>query len=131
MAIDGRGVLLRGPSGSGKSDLALRVIDAGGRLVADDQTRLAREGSTLVAAAPDVISGQIEIRGIGIVPVDSVPRAPLVLVVDMVPVDQVERAPDPGSCEYLGLAVPLLGLAPFEASAPIKLRLALTSIASI
>lgn len=125
VAIDGRGVLLRGPSGSGKSDLALRVIDAGGVLVADDQTRLVREGDRLVATCPDTISGQLEVRGVGIVPVESVARAPLDLVLDMMPAEQIERFPEFGTCRYLEIDVPLLGLAPFEASAPAKLRRAL------
>ena len=128
VAIDGRGVLLRGPSGSGKSDLALRVVEAGGRLVADDQTRLTREGDRLVAAAPDAIAGQLEVRGLGILPVPSVGRAPLLLVLDMVPPEQVERFPEPGTCSYLGVAVPLLGLAPFQASAAAKVRLALSLV---
>jgi serine kinase of HPr protein (carbohydrate metabolism regulator) len=125
VAVDGRAVLLRGPSGSGKSDLALRLIEAGAQLVADDQTRLVREAGRLVASAPDTIAGQLEVRGIGIVPVENVRRAPLDLVVDLVPPEQVERYPEAGTCTYLEISVPLLSLAPFEASTPAKVRLAL------
>jgi serine kinase of HPr protein (carbohydrate metabolism regulator) len=125
VAINGKAVLLRGPSGSGKSDLALRVIENGGRLVADDQTILVREADQLVASCPDTISGQLEVRGIGIIPVETVRRAPLALVMDMLPVEQIERFPEFGRCSYLGVDVPLLGLAPFEASAAAKVRLAL------
>tara|TARA_R110002012_G_scaffold129438_1_gene281892 strand:+ start:286 stop:705 length:420 start_codon:yes stop_codon:yes gene_type:complete len=126
VAIDGRGVLLRGPSGSGKSDLALRLIEGGAMLVSDDQTRLVREGGRLVAGAPDSIAGQLEVRGIGIVPVPNTRRAPLDLVIDLVPPEQVDRFPEAGSCTYLELTIPLLSLAPFEASAPAKVRLALS-----
>ncbi|WP_193184194.1 HPr kinase/phosphorylase [Nisaea sediminum] len=125
VAVDGRAVLLRGPSGSGKSDLALRLIEAGAQLVADDQTRLVREAGRLVASAPDTIAGQLEVRGVGIVPVQNVRRAPLDLVVDLVPPEQVERYPEAGTCTYLEIGVPLLALAPFEASTPAKVRLAL------
>lgn len=125
IAIDGKAVLLRGPSGSGKSDLALRVIEGGGQLVADDQTVLVREADRLVASCPDTISGQLEVRGIGIIPVASVQRAPLNLVLDMLPPEQIERFPDFGRCSYLGVEIPLLGLSPFEVSAAAKVRLAL------
>ncbi|UUX51828.1 HPr kinase/phosphatase C-terminal domain-containing protein [Nisaea acidiphila] len=125
VAVEGRAVLLRGPSGSGKSDLALRLIENGAQLVADDQTRLVRESGRLVASAPDTIAGQLEVRGVGIVPVDNVRRAPLDLVIDMVPPEQVERYPEAGSCTYLEITVPLLALSPFEASTPAKVRLAL------
>lgn len=129
VAVDGRAVLLRGPSGSGKSDLALRLIEGGAHLVADDQTRLVREATRLIASAPDTIAGQLEVRGIGIVPVENVRRAPLDLVVDLVPAEQVERYPEAGTCTYLELSVPLLALAAFEASAPAKVRLALAHFA--
>jgi HPr kinase/phosphorylase len=128
VAINGKAVLFRGPSGSGKSDLALRVIEAGGQLVADDQTVLTRESERLVAICPDPISGQIEVRGIGIVPVDTVRRAPLALVMDLVPPEQVERFPEPGLCRYLDIAIPLLTIAPFEISAVAKVRLALSFV---
>ena len=119
-----RAVLLRGASGAGKSDLALRLIDAGGRLVADDQTRIARRGRTLTASAPTVLAGLIEVRGVGIA------RGPLAMIVDLVPPEHVERLPDPAEEEVLGVALPLLALAPFEASAPAKLRLALARTAA-
>lgn len=126
IAIDGRAVLLRGPSGSGKSDLALRIVESGGRLVSDDQTILTREHDSLIATCPDPISGQIEVRGVGIVPVTTVRRAPLALVMDLVPGEQIERFPELRHCQYLEINVPLLNIAPFEASAAAKVRLALT-----
>ena len=128
VAIAGRAILLRGPSGSGKSDLALRLIDAGAKLVADDQTALSREGAAVVARAPATIAGLIEARGIGILRVEALPAAPLALLVDLVPAERVERLPEP-SCEtILGLVIPKVAVAPFEASAAAKLRLALAAV---
>jgi HPr kinase/phosphorylase len=125
VALGGDGILLRGPSGSGKSDLALRLVDAGALLVADDQTELALVGDGVLMMAPAVIAGRIEVRGLGILRVPSAPSALLRLVVTLVAPQQIERLPEPQRCELLGRSVPLLALAPFEASAPMKLKLAL------
>ena len=65
VAIGDRAVLLCGPSGSGKSDLALRLIDGGAQLVADDQVVLRAEGGRIVARAPEALAGRMEVRGIG------------------------------------------------------------------
>jgi HPr kinase/phosphorylase len=127
-----RAVLLRGPSGAGKSDLALRLIEAGARLVADDQTALVRRGNSVVASAPARIAGLIEARGVGIVKLGRdqlVARAPVALLVDLAPPEHIERLPEPARERLLGLDLPVLMLAPFEASASAKLRLALTRIA--
>lgn len=123
-----RAVLLRGPSGAGKSDLALRLIDRGARLVADDQTHLARKGRALIASAPEAIAGRMEVRGLGIVALrraQLIGRAPLALIVDLVPPDRIERMPEPAHEIVEGLSLPVLALAPFEASAVAKLHLAL------
>ena len=129
VALGDEGVLLRGPSGSGKSDLALRLIDQGARLVADDQTELHIEGDAIAMTAPATIAGQLEVRGIGIVQVPSVPVAALRLVVDLTDPAMIERLPEPRHCDVLGHNVPLIALAPFEASAVAKLRLALRATA--
>jgi serine kinase of HPr protein (carbohydrate metabolism regulator) len=124
VALAGRGLLLRGPSGGGKSDLALRLIDGGALLVSDDQTRLERQGETLLAAPPATIAGLLEVRGLGLVRLPYLTEVPLHLVVDLVPAAEVERLPEPDTVELLGLAVRRLRLAPFEASATAKVRLA-------
>jgi len=132
VVLDGVGVLIRGPSGSGKSDLALRLIDGGARLVADDLTELRRRGAGVVAAAPPgtpaAARGRIELRGAGILPVPSAAEATLGLVLDLVRPDQVERLPEPAAWTCLGVALPVLALDPFAASAAAKVRLVLRTL---
>ncbi len=118
------GVLLRGPSGSGKSDLALRMIDAGALLVADDRVELRVDRGRLMAKAPAALAGLLEVRGVGIVPIPSAAEAEVGLVVDLVPRDAVERLPDEETADLLDRAVPRLALCPFDASTPAKLKLA-------
>lgn len=125
VAVDGYGVLLRGPSGSGKSDLALRLIDGGARLVADDQVLLTGTGGVLRASPPPPIAGRMEVRGVGIVSLPHRSDVEVALVVDLVRADTVERMPDPGTATLAGVAVPLVSLAAFEASTPAKIRLLL------
>jgi HPr kinase/phosphorylase len=127
VAIGGRGVLLRGPSGAGKSDLALRLIDAGARLVADDRSLLRRDGNVILASAPATIAGLIEVRGIGLLRLEALAVTRLALVADLVAPEAVERLPEPQSETILGISLPCVALAPFEASAPAKLRLALAA----
>ena len=122
-----------GPSGAGKSDVALRLLEAGGRLVADDQTHLAKVGRALIATPPQSLAGLIEGRGIGIVKLGRgqlLAHAPLALLVDLVRPDQVERMPEPAREKVLGIDLPKVALAPFEASIVTKLRLALTRTAA-
>ena len=124
VAIGGRGVLLAGHSGSGKSDLALRLIDRGARLVSDDYTVVRREGSALVASAPPTIAGRIEVRGVGIVdlPHDREARVALLVDLDL----EAERMPAQDTTRSLaGVEIPLIALPPRDASAPIKVELAL------
>jgi HPr kinase/phosphorylase len=125
VAIDGRGVLLRGPSGAGKSDLALRLIDAGACLVSDDQSLLTRRGDALIATAPPAIAGLFEVRGLGIVRLEVLPEAPVALIADLAEAERIERMPARRFETVLGLAVPLIAVAPFETSAAAKVRLAL------
>ena len=126
LPVDGdwAGVLLRGPSGSGKSDLAVRLIDQGARLVADDQTELCVELNTVSLRAPARLAGQLEVRGLGLLSVPTVERARLLLVVELVPAVEVDRLPPPQSATLAGVSVAMVRLAPFEASVTAKLRLA-------
>ena len=127
VAIDGQGVLLLGPSGSGKSDLALRLIDRGAQLISDDAVPIEVRNGLPVLLTPANIAGKLEVRGIGIVSVGHAASAPLRLVVQIA--DQVDRMPsDDLIVAAAGYFVPVLYTLPFEASAPIKLEYALRAV---
>jgi len=125
--VDGVGVLIRGPSGSGKSDLALRLIDGGAQLVSDDQTALEARDGRLWASAPPSIAGKLEVRGLGIVTLPAAPSASVGLVIDLLPPDRIDRLPEPSKVSLLRVILPRLDFSPFEASAPAKLRLAVAT----
>lgn len=127
IAINDHGVLLVGPSGSGKSDLALRLIDRGAALVSDDVVYVEQnEGKPLLHAAPN-IEGRIELRGVGIIEVRHTKNAVMRMVAEMVPPD--ERIPPENlSTDIAGYSVPSVKIAALEASAPLKVEYALRSI---
>ena len=122
VAIGGRAVLLEGPSGAGKSDLALRLIDRGAVLVSDDYTVLTASDDLLLASAPPTIAGRMEIRGVGIIFVTHVEPVPVALLIRLA--GPVERLPEPESRWFDGVPVRAIALDPHEASAPIKVELA-------
>jgi HPr kinase/phosphorylase len=137
VAFGTAGVLLLGEPGAGKSELALRVTSGCAAqlrhlppvpimLVGDDQVQLSNESGTLIASPPPNIAGKLEVRGIGILDVPYLPAAEVRLIARLVPSGAVPRLPpEPPATEMLcGIAVPVLLLDPFEASAPLKLRLA-------
>jgi serine kinase of HPr protein (carbohydrate metabolism regulator) len=123
-----RGVLIEGASGSGKSDLALRALDAGWSLVADDQTLLWVSDDRLYGRAPEVLSGLIEARGLGVLPAAGRGFVEVSLVVRCVDAEEMERLPNDETQEVLGVTLPLVRLSALEASAPAKLSRALTHI---
>ncbi len=140
VAIGADGILLRGPSGSGKSDLALRFLADGGRfpfpeqsryLIADDQTVLTLKGDRIVPSSPATIAGLLEVRGVGIVRVPtpgSTPRVSITLrlVIDVIPASAIERLPETETfAVILGCRIPRRQLTAFEPSAAIKLALML------
>jgi HPr kinase/phosphorylase len=126
VAIGNRGILIRGRSGVGKSDLALRLIAEGARLIADDQVLVSVVAGRVVARAPEPIRGLIEVRGVGLVPAPTAASARIDLVVDLVASRAVPRLPEAQqSTRIHGVDIPAAMLAPFEASAAIKVRLAL------
>ena len=124
VAIGGRAVLLAGLSGSGKSDLALRLIDRGAALVSDDYTELRRRADgRLLARAPATIAGKMEIRGVGLVEMAAAADVPVCLYADLERAP--ERLPEAETIRLAGEDVPRVALAALEPSAPLKLERAL------
>ena len=127
VAKDGRGVVIAGRSGSGKSDLALRLIDRGFMLVSDDQTIIGKSAAGLVAWAPETIRGKIEVRGVGILNMAFADSAAVSLWVELT--NEIKRLPEGEKHMFLGVEVPALRLDALTASAPLKVELALGKIA--
>ena len=124
VAIDGRAVLITGPSGSGKSDLTLRLLDRGFSLVSDDQTIVRKIGDRLIATAPETIRGKLEIRGVGIVTMECVADVTVALLVELT--SEIQRLPDDSrERSIFGVGVPLISIDAMAASAPSKVAIAL------
>lgn len=128
-AWSGLAVLLRGTPGSGKSDLALRLVDAGFRLVADDRVDLAAANGVVSASAPAPLAGLIEVRGLGILDLGEPVAAPVGLLADLAPAATIDRLPEPASEEVLGVRLPVIRLDPTAASAVARVRAALAVLA--
>ena len=135
VAIGGHGVLIMGPPGSGKSDLALRLIDGAGcgigtefltaKLVSDDQTMVMRRGDRLIGSAPEAIAGKLEIRGLGIVELRYQAESELSLAVTLTP--EIERMPVAAeqACDIYGVSLRAVSIEPESPSAPARIRAAL------
>ena len=116
--------VITGPSGSGKSDLALRLLDRGFTLVSDDQTIVKREGDRLIASAPPTIAGKLEIRGIGIIDMERANDIPVALIVELT--SDIQRLPDDSRERViLGVSLPFITIDALTASAPSKVAIAL------
>lgn len=134
IALEGSAAVIRGASGSGKSDLALRcmtmapnaLVETPVGLVADDYTELFLDGGTLGARPPVEIANLLEVRGVGLMEIEAVRNARVALVVDLAEADAIERMPmDKAQVDLVGFTVPAIRLCAKEASAPAKLLLAL------
>lgn len=138
VALGDAGILIEGPPGSGKSDLVLRLIDEPGyglgnlvlrgTLVCDDQTVIERRGDTLIASSPKPIAGLFEIRGQGVVKVDRLPEVELVLAVKLAKAAEIERMPEAAFRQIAGVTLRQISIDPGQASAPARIRAALTAV---
>ncbi len=128
------GVLIRGPSGSGKSDLALRLLHHGGdypaKLVSDDYAELSVAGENVLASPASGIEGLLEVRGIGVTKQHVMASVPLRMAVKLTPSEDIDRLPER---QYLTLTIegtrvklPQFDLDPFGVSAVPKVLSALT-----
>jgi HPr kinase/phosphorylase len=141
VSLNGTAVMIRGAAGTGKSDLALQLLEASGTglsgkniavtLVSDDQTILQRGEDAVLTSAPDTILGLLEVRGQDVLNVDTVQNVPLVLVVDLRPASQIERLPQPEDMltQILGLAIPNIAIDPSKPSAAARVRVAWARLA--
>lgn len=123
VALAGRGLLIEGPPGAGKTTLALQLIDRGAQLVGDDGVALERKGAALWASPAAATAGLIEVRNVGLLTLPAVP-APVALVLRLAPdaprfVEQAETA------ELLDTAIPRLWFDPAIPAAAIRAELAL------
>jgi serine kinase of HPr protein (carbohydrate metabolism regulator) len=118
-----RGALIEGASGVGKSDLALRAVESGFRLVADDRVTVFVSGGRLHGVAPAPLAGLLEIRGLGVVSQPAITVAQVSLIVRCIDTPSaIERLPDPRFETILGVDVPVFDLWPLEPAAPVKIR---------
>tara|TARA_A100001391_G_scaffold7621_4_gene4875 strand:+ start:15893 stop:16327 length:435 start_codon:yes stop_codon:yes gene_type:complete len=123
VAIDGRALIIEGQPGTGKSSLALALIETGAQLIGDDGVTLDTKGDRLIAAPPPRIAGLIEVRGVGLVtlPTTSAPVALAIVLTEDAP-----RLPEgPSEASWCGITVPRLALYPDPATLPLRTRWAL------
>ncbi|MCK5424439.1 MAG: HPr kinase/phosphatase C-terminal domain-containing protein [Emcibacter sp.] len=127
--FEGKGVLIMGPSGSGKSDLALRLMAQGAELIGDDYVEVSRQkDGRLIMTVPATIAGKMEVRNVGILEVAFRPTAEIDLALCLVTEDeayQLERLPEQKFITLEGGDIPCLDFYGLEGSAPEKLWAAL------
>ena len=126
LELNHKGILLIGPSGSGKSDLALRLIkEKQATLIADDRTDIELVSGEVIASCPQPIQGLLEVRGIGIVKMPHKEKSKISLVVELTNnLEQIERLPQAETTTLLGVEVKKIRLYPFELSVVHKVALA-------
>ena len=127
VAINGRALAIEGPPGSGKSSLALALIDRGAQLIGDDGVTLKREGETLVAHPPPNIAGLIEVRGVGLAELPPAEPCPLALILLLD--EAVTRLPDiVPKRELLGVDIPVLAFEPGTIAPALRAEWALAKL---
>lgn len=124
VSIGGSAILITGESGIGKSELALALIDRGARLISDDQVALRCEGERVIASPAQNIGGQIEVRNLGLMPMETGPECPVALLIELnrIAPRWIER------CDQrviLGIAIPQILLSPDSTVLAIKAEMAL------
>ena len=124
--FEGKGLLIKGPSGSGKSDLALRLIDKGAVLVRDDQQLIRQTDKGLEMATPERLQGLLEVRGVGIVQVPYEVTCQMEMIVTLKERKDIDRLPNTQFDKYFGIQIPKICLHAFDQSAPLKISLMLT-----
>ena len=116
------GILICGQSGMGKSDLCLRLIEYGAKLVADDQTHVDRINNKLIASCPENIQGLLEVRGIGIVTAPFIPTTEIHLKLSLQTEEKIDRMPSAKTDVIEGISIPVLTINAFENSAVLKVK---------
>lgn len=113
VAIEGRALLIEGPPGSGKSSLALALIDRGAGLIGDDAVTLTADGPRLIASPPPNIAGLLEVRGVGLVTLPCAPPSPVALILTLgePPAGRLPETPL-ATRQVAGLAIPVLAFDP-------------------
>ena len=118
--LNSKGVLILGDSGSGKSDLALRLITMfSAKLVGDDRINIKKNNRKIIASSPDVLKGLLEVRGVGVIKINYKEETSVDLVIKLTS-EKIERMPESLKYELDGVSLPLFYLNPLEVSAPSK-----------
>ena len=127
VVIDDNGVLILGDSGSGKSDLALRLIDNGATLISDDISICRKNLNNIYLYCPPEIKGLLEVREVGIITVPFVERIKLRLVVNLKSINN-ERFPKDSTYKILGIKIPIINIEGKNSSAVAKIKVKLNEI---
>lgn len=123
--FEGKGVLILGSSGTGKSDLALRLIDNGATLISDDYVDINVVNGILIATTAPNIEGLIEVRGVGLMKVNYIKSSPLDFVLELVEQQEIERLPSDIFFKHDDIEIPCFKFNAFALSAIAKIKIIL------